>query len=129
MKKLKLQKLWLLIGLIYIVVIFYLCLRRSTGTTPSFAHLDKIIHFSAYFIMMSYFAQILKKSSYKKAFIAFLLMGVLIEFLQLMTGYRSFELLDMVANTSGLLMGWLIFGNYFSNILLFVEKLLNFKNA
>lgn len=79
--------------------------------------------------MMSYFVQIIKKSSYKKAFVTFFIMGVLIEFLQLMTGYRSFEFLDMVANTSGLLMGWLIFGNYLSNILELIEKFLNFKNA
>mgnify|MGYP001035981566 CR=1 FL=1 len=129
MKELKLRKLWLLIGFIYIVVIFYLCLRRSTGTIPSFPHIDKIIHFTAYFIMMSYFCQILNKSSYKVAFIIFVLMGVLIEFLQLMTGYRSFEFLDMMANTSGLLMGWLIFGNYFSNVLKNIESFLKFKNS
>jgi glycopeptide antibiotics resistance protein len=43
--------------------------------------------------------------------LGFTLMGVTLEFLQGMTGYRSFEVLDMAANTGGVALGWLI-GNH-----------------
>jgi glycopeptide antibiotics resistance protein len=33
-------------------------------------------------------------------------MGIAIEFLQRMTGYRTFDVLDMVANAVGVLLGW-----------------------
>ncbi|PIK13998.1 VanZ family protein [Halobacteriovorax sp. JY17] len=129
MKELKLQKIWLFIGLSYIAGIFYLCLRRSAPSTPPFEHFDKILHFSAYFFLMSYFTLILKKSSYKKVFILFVIMGILIEFLQLMTGYRSFELLDILANTTGLIVGLFTFGKYLSNILVHIENILKLKDS
>ncbi|WP_372655555.1 VanZ family protein [Halobacteriovorax sp.] len=129
MKELKLLKLWLFIGLSYIAVIFYLCLKRTEPSIPPFQHIDKVIHFSAYFLMMSYFVQITKKESYKNIFIIFFLIGVLIELLQLMSGYRSFELLDILANTTGLVIGLVTFGKFFSNIILYIEKLLNFKDT
>ena len=38
--------------------------------------------------------------------LGFIGMGILIEFLQRMTGYRDFEVLDMVADAIGVLLGW-----------------------
>jgi VanZ family protein len=38
--------------------------------------------------------------------LGFVAMGILIEFLQRMTGYRDFEVLDMVADAIGVLLGW-----------------------
>ena len=129
MKELKLQKIWLLIGLCYIVAIFYLCLRKTAPSIPVIPHLDKVLHFSAYYCLMSYFSLLLKASSYKKIFVLFVFMGILIELLQLMTGYRSFELLDILANTAGLVAGLFTFGRYLPNTLNWVEEILNFKNS
>jgi glycopeptide antibiotics resistance protein len=39
--------------------------------------------------------------------IGFTAMGISLEFLQRMTGYRHFDPLDMVANTIGVALGWL----------------------
>ena len=33
-------------------------------------------------------------------------MGIGIEFLQRMTGYRTFDVYDMAANATGVLLGW-----------------------
>lgn len=127
MKELKLQKIWLLIGLCYIVAIFYLCLRKTAPSAPVFPHFDKLLHFSAYFFLMSYFSQILKFKSYKKSLPLFFTMGVLIEILQLISGYRSFELLDILANTLGLICGLILFGKLFPNIILSLEKILKLQ--
>jgi len=37
----------------------------------------------------------------------FILMGIALEFLQGMTGTRSFEVFDMVANSVGVALGWI----------------------
>ena len=38
--------------------------------------------------------------------LGFVAMGVALEFMQGNLGYRSFELLDMAANTAGVMGGW-----------------------
>ena len=129
MKELKLQKFWLIIGFCYISAIFYLCLRKTAPSTPVIPHFDKILHFTAYYCLMSYFSLLLKASSYKKAFSLFVLMGVLIELLQLMSGYRSFELLDILANTTGLVAGLFTFGKFLPDVLIWLEKILGFKDS
>ena len=43
--------------------------------------------------------------------VAFITMGVALEFLQGMTGYRTFDVFDMLANAVGVALGWLI-GKY-----------------
>jgi len=37
----------------------------------------------------------------------FILMGIALEFLQGMTGYRTFDVFDMIANTIGVALGWI----------------------
>jgi len=50
--------------------------------------------------------------SYSKAMrqfqiaLAFIALGVALEFLQRETGYRSFDVADMAANSVGVLLGW-----------------------
>ena len=36
----------------------------------------------------------------------FILMGIGIEYLQRMTGYRTFDVFDMLANAVGVVLGW-----------------------
>jgi len=65
---------------------------------------DKIGHLLAYGVLMFWFAQLyLTRIAYAAGFIA---MGIALEFTQGWLGYRSFELLDMAANTLGVLAGW-----------------------
>lgn len=68
---------------------------------------DKIGHFAAYGSVMFWFCKLYVRKPTRVALAAaFVAMGVGIEFIQGATGYRSFELLDMVANTVGVLLGW-----------------------
>jgi VanZ family protein len=65
---------------------------------------DKLGHFAAYGLLMFVFCLIYDQRATRLAYATgFILMGVALEFLQGMTGYRTFELLDMLANATGVL--------------------------
>jgi VanZ family protein len=68
------------------------------------AHGDKLGHLAAYGLLMFWFAQLYAARVFYAA--GFVAMGVALEFLQAQTGYRSYEVLDMAANTLGVLLGW-----------------------
>ena len=68
------------------------------------AYGDKLGHLAAYGLLMFWFAQLYATRVFYAA--GFVLMGVGLEFLQARTGYRSYEVLDMAANTLGVLLGW-----------------------
>jgi len=70
---------------------------------------DKWSHWLAYGSLMLWFSM-LHTRQMTRVWIALSLvaMGVLIEFLQGQTGYRSFDVHDMVANALGVLSGWVV---------------------
>ena len=77
--------------------------------TPSpprvdFAASDKLGHLLAYGALMFWFAQIYKTRVFYAA--GFVAMGIGLEALQGMLGYREADVLDMVANTLGVAAGW-----------------------
>jgi len=70
---------------------------------------DKLGHFAAYGLLTFVFCLIYDQRATRLAYAAgFILMGVALEFLQGMTGYRTFELLDMLADAAGVLAGMLV---------------------
>jgi VanZ family protein len=123
---LKFKNLWMGIGLIQILIAFYLCLRPMPETVQTIQHLDKLYHFTAYALLTWYQIQIFgtqKSKTLLFIFIIFMTQGLLIEILQFLTGYRSFELLDMVANASGSLYAILFCLGFNLKILNRIEKL------
>ncbi|WP_241558882.1 VanZ family protein [Halobacteriovorax sp. HLS] len=129
MKKLNLKILWLGLGITYIIAMFYFSLRYEKPGKPPFEHFDKILHFNAYLLLMGYFSLTHEKKNHFKLLITFVLMGISIEFLQLASGYRSFELLDVVANTAGLICGGIISRTYFPNLITKLDSLLYVDNT
>ena len=69
--------------------------------------LDKIIHFSGYFILSATFVLALRPLLFVPGLIGLVGMGVTIEFLQRHTG-RSFDWMDAYANTLGVVVGGLV---------------------
>jgi len=68
---------------------------------------DKLEHFAAYGLLMFLFCQIYHRTRTRLVYAAgFISMGIALEFLQRMTGYRTFEVLDMAANATGVVLGW-----------------------
>ena len=67
---------------------------------------DKLGHFFAYAVMAYWFCQFYFGRTRVLYLIAFVALGVAIEFAQRATGYRNFELADMAANAVGVAAGW-----------------------
>jgi VanZ family protein len=77
-----------------------------TFIIPKFRLGDKLIHFGTYGFLMMWFAQIFIRPRYLKIAVAFIFMGVSLEFLQALTPYRTLDFWDMLANSIGVVLGW-----------------------
>jgi VanZ family protein len=70
---------------------------------------DKLQHLIAYGGLMGWFSQIRLGIGERRLTAALLvLMGVTLEFAQAFTGYRYLAADDMLANTAGVALGWLL---------------------
>lgn len=114
-----LRKVWLALGWLWVAVIFYLSLAPHPPEPVHFWNVDKLEHALAYAWVMLWFCQL----AYTRARLAavFVAMGVVIEFLQGMTGYRYFEYADMLANSTGVLSGWWLASRSAGRILVWIE--------
>ena len=102
----KLRTIWLALGWLWIVVVFYLCLMPHPPHPLTFAQADKLEHMLTYVWLMLWFCQLVLKRL--RLALALVAMGVLIEVLQGMEGFRDFEVADMVADAAGVLVGWML---------------------
>ncbi len=80
-------------------------------TVINISHLDKIEHAIAYLVLTVLWLLSFREKQHQLLVIACAIMyGVLMEFFQAnLTTYRSFDYFDMLANTFGVLLGFLIF--------------------
>lgn len=70
---------------------------------------DKWSHWLAYGSLMLWFSMLHTRHAMRvRMALALVAMGVVIEFLQGQTGYRSFDVHDMGANALGVLSGWAV---------------------
>jgi VanZ family protein len=68
---------------------------------------DKLGHFAAYGSLMFWFCLLYARHGTRLAYAAlWIAMGIALEFAQGETGYRNYEVFDMVANAVGVLIGW-----------------------
>lgn len=125
MRSLKLYVFWHIIGFVYIALIIYLSLAPISSVMPSAAGTDKVMHIAAYAIMMIWFGLIYKARRRVIVLgIAFIILGIVLEILQGLTGYRSMEVMDMIANNAGVLIGWIAIQSRLGDILTLIEKLI-----
>ncbi len=102
-----LRRVWLALGWLWVAAVFYLSLMPHPPEPVSFAGADKLEHGLTYAMLMLWFCQgCVERRARIRLFLALVAMGVGIEFLQGMSGYRYFEYADMLANTTGVLLGW-----------------------
>ncbi len=93
-------------GWAYALAIVALSLAPSPPD-PGFDHGDKLFHLFAYGGLMFWSCFLYRHRYTRLAYgIGWIAMGVALEFAQGATGYRSFELADMAANSLGVLLGW-----------------------
>jgi VanZ family protein len=94
---------WCLVG-----VIWWLSLTPQPPHVD-FEQSDKVGHFLAYGGTMFWFCLIYRRARTRLAYAAlFIAMGVAIEYIQRWTGYRSFEVYDMLADAVGVILGWAV---------------------
>ena len=91
---------WLGIALTLAVSLMPPALDSSGG------HIDKIVHVAGYAVLTFWWAQLVTRQRWKLA-IAVVLFGVAIELLQGLTPARQPDPLDALANSGGVLLGWL----------------------
>jgi VanZ family protein len=99
--------LWQAIGIALIVFVVYESLTPHPIDVP-LEHGDKYGHILAYGTLMFWFAQIyLGRRARVGWAIGFVAIGIGLEFLQLLTDYRTFEIADTIADAAGVSIGWL----------------------
>ena len=99
--------LWLAGGWLICVAIVWLSLTPSPPSV-GIEYGDKLGHFVAYGALMYWFCQLYASRSARLGYaVGFAAMGVALEFIQGALGYRTFEVADMIANTLGVLLGWI----------------------
>jgi len=102
---LKKTRLWFSIAYAVLAIVGVLSLIPA----PDIGVSDKSMHFVTYFALSAGF-NILVKFDRSLIFVVFGLIsyGILLEFLQGMTGYRYMETYDMLANTAGIICGLIV---------------------
>lgn len=112
------RSLWILLGWLYVMLVLYGSLSRMPDIEIPFNHTDKLIHFLMYFILAGWFIQLYNVLSQRIIILTgAIMLGIIIEFLQGMTGYRSFDLLDALANSIGAITAFLLAGTSFAVLL------------
>jgi VanZ family protein len=118
------RRIWLIIGWGLILLVIYLSLTPAPIQVPM-EEGDKLGHVLAYATLMAWFANFYEMAGQRKMLaISLVAMGIALEFLQGWTGYRSFEVADMMAGAAGVAGGWIAAPPRTPNCLSCIEKLL-----
>lgn len=97
---------WRVLGWLGIVLTLVVSLMPP-ALDSSGGHADKIVHLAGYAVLTFWWAQLVIRQRWKLA-IAVVLFGVAIELLQGLTPARHPDLFDALANSGGVLLGWLV---------------------
>lgn len=125
MRPLRLLRLWQFLGLLGVCVLIQQSLTPSPAVEMEIPGGDKLLHFSAYATLMLWFGFIyLPGKAYLKIGAGLTLIGITVEILQGMTGYRSFEYPDLFCNFLGVIAGWLFARTRLSMALIHFESVL-----
>lgn len=113
--------LWRAIGWLLVAVIVatsLLPIQQPLAVPAS----DKWQHFVAYAVLTSWFCFLYRRPRHLRIAVASVALGVLIELLQPLTGYRQAEWLDVLADMGGALIGYAACGTRFAEVLLRLEN-------
>ena len=101
----KWARLWRLVGWAGVVATLVVSLMPPTLGDDD-THIDKAVHLLGYAVLTFWWAQLVTERRWKLA-VAVVLFGVMIELLQGLTPSRQPDVLDALANSGGVLLGWL----------------------
>lgn len=90
-----------------VALIVYLSLNRRLPEPMMFNNFDKLEHAFAYASLSLWFCQIYCRLRARVITMTALVgLGVGLEYVQGWAGYRAFEVMDMLADSFGVLLGW-----------------------
>ena len=113
---------WLAIGWCLVAAVIYLSLTPAPPKMEMPAG-DKIGHVLAYTVLMFWFIQIYHVTRSRVLIaVGFVLLGISLEFLQGLGADRQFEVVDMIANAAGVVIGWVSGPPRTPNVLFRVES-------
>src|SRR3990172_8884082 len=119
---LRARPLWLFVGWTLVFSVVYLSLAPvsiETGVEQG----DKFLHAFTYGALMVWFANLYERLARRRMLAAaFVAMGIALEFIQGWTGYRNFEVADMLADAAGVAAGWALAPPRLPNFLRGIEK-------
>ena len=119
----KLRSIWLVLGWLWVLIIFYLSLMPHPPEPVHFWNADKLEHALAYSLLMLWFCQVYTLLRPRRLVAALLItMGILIEYLQGETGYRNFDYADMIANAAGVMVGWAWARTLLGRVYAYIER-------
>lgn len=120
---LKLYKLWFSLACFLTLMIIYLSLAANLPNVDvPFDHIDKVEHLTAYAVLMGWWGQLFDRSHFIKIAIALAAMGIVLEYAQSLTGYRTLDYIDALANTTGIFIGFALLNLGMENILAWFEE-------
>lgn len=109
-------------AIIITTAIICLSLLKLPNTNNSYINIDKIYHLVAYFFLAISWLISFYKQEKSKLFVVFscIFFGIIIEYIQSnFTSYRTGDMLDIIANTIGVILALLSFN------LIFKKKTIN----
>lgn len=120
--KLTKPRLWLAVGVGLLLLIVYMSLV-PTPVIPMPGNTDKLYHGSAYAVLMGWWLQLFRhRLTHVLLALAFIAVGVGIEYLQSFQPLRYFDVADMLANTTGVLISWALGWTAFDRLLYRFER-------
>jgi VanZ family protein len=123
MKPLRHKRLWLAVGWTMVGLVAAVSLMPVPAETMTFEAQDKVLHVAVYGGLMLWFGAIYRIGGPRRWIGALLvLMGAALELAQGATGYRSPQLLDVLANGAGVLLGWLLALTRLGRTLMVIES-------
>ena len=119
-----LRQSWLIVGWALVLLVITLSVTPALIPVPMELG-DKFEHVLAYGVLMFWFGNLYELPAQRaKLAIGFVVMAIVLEFVQRWIGFRSFEVADMVAGAAGVAAGWAIAPPRMPNCLSRIEKLL-----
>jgi len=100
-------RLWLGLGALLVALVMVGSLISVPAPVGRVMAHDKLVHLIAYATLMAWFSQLFRHDLTRLLLgLGFIVLGILMELLQGMVPSRRFEFVDMVANSSGVLLAW-----------------------
>ena len=117
------RRVWLASGWLLVVLVVCLSLMPHPPEPLSFKNADKLEHVFSYAMLALWFCQLYRSVKLRAAVVIALVgLGVALEFVQGWTGYRMFDVLDMLANSVGVMLGWLLVLTPLGQLLTYIER-------